>query len=279
MSTAESPISREVIEFMGEIYIDDTHLLTLPLEEYNFGAVMKQAQTNLDKWSQLLNATGGALNPDKCYWYLISYVCNEGIWEYDKNGSSHILSIPLPDSSQQQITQLPVLKLMKMLGVGPSPDGSDAKHLQEVVVGKTRTWVSCIWNSNLPTHLVWKSYGFQLVPAIRFGIAILANQSEDIENILHSLEFKMLSSMGVNRHIKVKWRKLAREFGRIGLFNLTNKQFIGWAELILQHYGTDSTISKKMRASLETAQLKLVAMGTPSMNTMTHLAYWQPTGG
>ena len=68
----ESPISGEIIEFMGEIYIDDTDLLTFPLEEYNVGAVMKQAQTNLDKWSQLLNATGGALNPDKCYWYLIS---------------------------------------------------------------------------------------------------------------------------------------------------------------------------------------------------------------
>ncbi len=51
--------------------------------------------------------------------------------------------------------------------------------------------------------------------------------------------------MGVNQHVKVKWRKLAREFGRIGLFNLTIEQFIGWAELILQHYGTDSTISKR----------------------------------
>jgi hypothetical protein len=63
MSTTESPISREIIEFMSEIYIDDTDLLTFPLEEYNVGAVIKQAQTNLEKWSQLLNATGGALKP------------------------------------------------------------------------------------------------------------------------------------------------------------------------------------------------------------------------
>jgi hypothetical protein len=49
MSMTESPISEEIIEFMGEIYIDDTDLLTFPLEEYKVGAVMKQAQTNLDK--------------------------------------------------------------------------------------------------------------------------------------------------------------------------------------------------------------------------------------
>jgi hypothetical protein len=66
MSTTVSPISGEVIEFVGEIYVDDTDLLTFPLEEYNIGAVLRRAQTNLDKWLRLLIATGGSLNPDKC---------------------------------------------------------------------------------------------------------------------------------------------------------------------------------------------------------------------
>ena len=69
--------------------------------------------------------------------------------------------------------------------------------------------------------------------------------------------------MGVNQHVKIEWRKLAREFGGIGLFNLTIKQFIGWAELILQHYGTGSTISKKMRASLVAVQLEIGCNGNP----------------
>jgi hypothetical protein len=43
MSTMVSPISGEVIEFMGEIYVNDTNLLTFPLEECNIGAVLKQA--------------------------------------------------------------------------------------------------------------------------------------------------------------------------------------------------------------------------------------------
>jgi hypothetical protein len=73
----------------------------------------------------------------------------------------------------------------------------------------------------------------------------------------------MLSSMGVNQHVKIEWRKLAREFGGIGLFNLTIKQFIGWAELILQHYRTGLTISKKMRASLVAAQLEIGCNGNP----------------
>jgi hypothetical protein len=117
MSTMVSSISGEVIEFMGVIYVDDTNLLTFPLEECNIGAVLKQAQTNLDKWSRLLIATVGSLNPDKCYCYLISYVCKEGVWKYDRYASSYKLSIPLPDGSWEEIILLPVSELKKMLGV------------------------------------------------------------------------------------------------------------------------------------------------------------------
>jgi hypothetical protein len=151
----------------------------------------------------------------------------------------------------------------KILVVWSSPDGLDAKHLQEVVVGKTRTWVNQLRNANLPIHLAWKAYRFQLGPAIRHGISTLANRSKEIEDILKSLEFKMLSCLGVNRHVKTEWRRLAQEFGGIGLFNLSIEQFIGWFEMVLQHYGTRSTISKKMRALLEAAQLEIGCRGNP----------------
>ena len=64
MSATVSPISGELVEFMGEIYIDDTDLLTFLLDMYEIRAVLKQAQINLDKWARLLIAMGGSLNPD-----------------------------------------------------------------------------------------------------------------------------------------------------------------------------------------------------------------------
>ena len=64
MSATVSPISGELVEFMGEIYIDDTDLLTFLLDVYEIRAVLKQAQINLNKWARLLIAMGGSLNPD-----------------------------------------------------------------------------------------------------------------------------------------------------------------------------------------------------------------------
>jgi hypothetical protein len=73
-------ICREMLEFMVKKYVNDTNLLTFLLDEYNIEVVLKWAQSSLDKWSQLLNVAGGGLNPAKYYWYMISYICREGVW-------------------------------------------------------------------------------------------------------------------------------------------------------------------------------------------------------
>ena len=136
VSTLVSPISEKTIEFMGEIYVDDTDLLTKLPEVFDSDTVLLAAQNNFEKWAELLIATGRALNPDKRYWYMVSYVCREGEWEYDDT-KSYELTIILPDGTRKAITQLRVADSWKMLGVWSLPNGSDKKHLQEEVIGKT----------------------------------------------------------------------------------------------------------------------------------------------
>ncbi len=116
VSTLVSPISRKTIEFMGEIYVDDTNLLTILPEVFDSDAVLLAAQNNLEKWAELLTATGGALNPDKYYWYMVSYVCREGEWEYDDT-KSYEFTIILPDGTCKAIMQLRVTDSQKMLGL------------------------------------------------------------------------------------------------------------------------------------------------------------------
>jgi hypothetical protein len=90
-----SPISGKTIEFMGGIYVDDTDLLTFLFNLPDLETLMELTQGNLNKWVRLLNATGGALNPDKCRWYLIYYKCQNGVWEYG-HMEDYSLTIPLP---------------------------------------------------------------------------------------------------------------------------------------------------------------------------------------
>jgi hypothetical protein len=155
--TLISPISGIPIEFLGEIFVYDIDLFTMLPDIFNTAEVLPIAQANLDKWARLLMATGGALNPSKCYWYMVNYRCQNGQWEYG-NTIQHRLTIPLLGGDRKAILQLPAMEEQKMLGVWSSPTGLDTKNLQEVVLGKTPKWVGRLKNAHLPTYLAWKAY-------------------------------------------------------------------------------------------------------------------------
>ncbi len=67
---------------MGAMFIDELDLYTWKDNITDPVELMMQAQWAVSQWSLLLNATGGALKPKKCFWYLLDYTCKEGEWEY-----------------------------------------------------------------------------------------------------------------------------------------------------------------------------------------------------
>jgi hypothetical protein len=261
-SSIVSPMSKVSIEFMGKTYVSDSNLLVFLVDKFDCGKLMQVTQKSLDAWAGLLNATGGALNPNKCCWYLVSYTCANGEWRYDhRTNFTH--TIPLPHKARAKIQQTNIDKAKKMLGNWSTPSGNDTRHLEECIIAKTRMWMERIKNSTLPTHLVWRAYRYQLWPGLRYGLGTLAMRNAATRSLLHTLEFEMLSSMGVNKHIKVEWRTIAKEFGGIRLFSLPVEQFICWLEIILQHYQAGRTVSSKLRATLEALQLELGCRGNP----------------
>jgi hypothetical protein len=80
ISTLASPFSGQSIGFMGEIYVDNMDLLTVVDGKYEKNQILQHAQANLNKWAQLLNVAGGALNPSKCYQYAIFYKYHKEEW-------------------------------------------------------------------------------------------------------------------------------------------------------------------------------------------------------
>ena len=136
------------------------------------------------------------MKPPKCYWYLISYINKNGEWDYD-DSLQYDLSIPLQDGSRRIIEQLNTSESRKMLGVWSNPRGIDDKHINEVVIGKTKTFVNSIKNGHLPTYLVWKAYRSCLIPALKYGLSTLATQMECTQNLLRKWEFELLSYLGL----------------------------------------------------------------------------------
>jgi hypothetical protein len=77
-----SPFSSKVTKFVGYSFVDDTDLIVSMCDKYSSRQAMIDLQTSLDTWEGGLKATGGALVPEKTYWYLIDFTWTAGQWSY-----------------------------------------------------------------------------------------------------------------------------------------------------------------------------------------------------
>jgi hypothetical protein len=121
---------------VGGLFVDDTDLIHLDM--WTIETTM-EAHNNLQElvinWGKLLIATGGALKPAKCSYYLILFNWKaDGTWIYSMNKIRPELqiSVPLADGSPAEIEHLPVNRAVKMLGSMTCPSGSNVAALQRM---------------------------------------------------------------------------------------------------------------------------------------------------
>ena len=81
--TVTSPISKKTSRKAGILYVDDTNLWAGMNAKDSLDEVVHKAQESINCWGELLMATGGALNPEKCNWTVLDMVPKwDGTWDY-----------------------------------------------------------------------------------------------------------------------------------------------------------------------------------------------------
>jgi hypothetical protein len=71
------------LKIVGFAFVDDKDLLRASrLGGQTYQEVGQDMQNGLDLSEGLLKATGGALVPEKSYWYLIDFKWHNGAWKY-----------------------------------------------------------------------------------------------------------------------------------------------------------------------------------------------------
>jgi hypothetical protein len=158
---------------MGALFVDDTDPYTWLDDTLDPGEVWSQAQLELEHWSRLLNATGGALKPEKCFWYLLDYECVDGEWKYVDMVVRELVIIN-PDGTTSPISQEQVNASKMTLGINDSPSGGNSAHLT-YIKEKVGGWVSRMTNGHLPSHMAWVAYRHQLRPGVRYGLGTMTN--------------------------------------------------------------------------------------------------------
>ena len=73
-------IMGEVIHSMGDLFVDDCDLFNWLKSLTTAEEIWEETQDSILMWGTLLCASGGALKPEKCWWYLLDYEFVDGKW-------------------------------------------------------------------------------------------------------------------------------------------------------------------------------------------------------
>ena len=108
-------------------------------------------QESIINWGKLLLATGGALKPGKCSYYLLSFCWkSDGTWTYELNELNEDLAIgvPMSDGNLKRIEHLSCNSAIKTLGSMTCPSGSSIAALDRMRQ-QCQDWVDRVLVSTL----------------------------------------------------------------------------------------------------------------------------------
>jgi len=156
----EDPGKLEVSQRNFDAFVDDVNagLSKLGWEQFLGSkwvpigeSLLQQAEPNVQFYSDLLEASGGALNLQKSYFYLLEIIWDKGKWRYKNNKNVINPMIIKQSKGTSTLEALNPNEPRKILGVTMAPDGSmkgQIHHLQ----CKTKQWGTLLSKNYLSVH-------------------------------------------------------------------------------------------------------------------------------
>jgi hypothetical protein len=133
------------------LYVEDTNLLHINLSKNEtVDEVHQVIQDSVYSWGNLLIATGGVLQPTKCFYSIISFEWKNGAWSYANNArrGEFGVKVPLPEGKEAPITHKQVDHAEKTLGAMTSPDGNSGASIQ-LMQEKAQNWINAVRSGHL----------------------------------------------------------------------------------------------------------------------------------
>ena len=187
-------------------FVDDTSLyVNLPFQESNQEQIFQKLREVTEKWSELISASGGKLELQKCFYYAM-------FWTFTQEGDAKLQTIAQqqelgndeirirdPDSNKN----IPVLQkectvAHKTLGVYKTTVGDDSKQFDELLL-KSKKLALLAPTAKMTRHQGRLAYNMIYIPTITYSLAACTFSKIQLEQIQAPALYNFLPAMGWNR--------------------------------------------------------------------------------
>jgi len=237
-----------------DAYADDTTLMNGTRHD-NHALLRIQAQQNLNSWSDIVQCTGGALNPPKCGWAHFR-------WNFDSHGRpaistvKHPIGLKLPDrkGNIHQLKQHLPTTAVRILGVHIAMDGN-MKQEYKILADKANQYKKVLYRCNFTTSEAKTIYKQCYIPALVYPLPATAMDPIKIQATQDQVTALFLSKMGYSRLFPRRVVFAPANIGGLGFRHIGYEQDIQKIVSILKHGRAKTHHWPVIQCLLETYQL------------------------
>ena len=259
----KSSISGQELSFVGYAFVDDADLVTTAKDnDENYQVVVEKAQGSLTAWDGGICATGGAIEPTKSHWYLITFKWQNGDWKYASIEETPAdISVKDCNGEISNLERLEVWEAQRTLGVRIAPDGNnieEAKFLQM----KTEEWADKLRTGHIPRRLAWMSMLTTIIKSIQYCLPATTLTEKQCAKIMSPMLLTGLSCSGVVRTLPRVLVYSPKQYQGLGLPCLYTTQHVDHIERIMKFCFSKTNITGQLiRQSIEATKLEIGCSG------------------
>lgn len=190
-----SAMEDKIIHLAGMAFVDDTDLMDIERENESIYELIQRVQDGIDLWSQLIEVTGGALEPRKTDWCLVRYTKIKGKWKTQ----SMEAKITLEDEDSKQRLELKRLQhdeARRTLGIWQRGDGGQQKQ-KEILIDNIRCYGKQIKTSGLSRREKELGLKSTITRTIAYGAPATSLNKAQAEEVNKELRKAAIQGLGV----------------------------------------------------------------------------------
>lgn len=238
-------------------FVDDiTHIVNSFAESLQEGEPLQELgekmNTTAQWWEELLHATRGKLELQKCFFYLM-------YWKFDDEGVARLtkadesaFSVKMRDSEsgdEVQIDQKECDEAHKTLGAMETPSGNykaEVQRLLEKAKKMAQQIATALVNIHEAKVIFWTMY----LPSISYSFPAGILSLREAENVQWAPIQAMLSRIGYNSNMPREIVFGPQESGGIGIRHLFAEQGAVKTMTIIQQIRADQSLGKMLQIQL-----------------------------
>ena len=231
-----------------------------PTTEDPIQVLLERTTANAQKWSDLLQTSGGSLELSKCSCQVID-------WQFTAHGEpylkpkqpEHQETLQVTDAitgTRQALELLSPNQAHKTLGHYKLPAGTQKTQAQKLKQ-KSDDITAFLWRCPLTRLEAWTYYFACYLPSVGYPIPCSSMTKPQLDRIQCKAMQIIIPRCGFNRHTKREILFGPLELGGASFRHLYTQQGIGQVELFMRNWRANSTAGKLLRIAVHWCQIQV----------------------